>query len=75
LYLGDFDIEFQHRIFDRIASNQISLKEDDKAREKMSKKASGGLFGGGNKLKLQQEVGLLSYYLTVIFPSLPLSLY
>jgi brefeldin A-inhibited guanine nucleotide-exchange protein len=54
---GNFDIEFQHRIFDRIAQNPISLREDDKAREKMSRqKSTGGLFGGNTKLKQQQEV-------------------
>ena len=46
----DFDIKFQHDIFDRIASNQISLREDDLAREKIKgRKETVGFFGRSAK--------------------------
>ena len=63
---GDFDSQFQHRIYDRILQNPISLREDDKAREKANKKSVGGLFGGNNKQKQRQEVRNLIVTLLVI---------
>lgn len=67
---GDFDIKFQHDIFDRINENQISLREDEKAREKLFHKtsslSSGGFFGRSVKevseeAYFREREGLLCY--------------